>query len=89
MVDAGKRAEIQASQRALAEKILAGEDKMPVLSEEGGHKVQLEWQDNCPVLINSLEVDGVMVEDFKAYCYDYMERIKKIVPDNATFTAMP
>merc|ERR1712127_195867 len=89
MVDAGKRAEIQASQRALAEKILAGSGKMPVMSETEAHKVQLEWQDDCPVLVNSLEVDGVMVEDFKAYCHDYMERIKKIAPSNATYTALP
>lgn len=89
MVDAGKRAEIQASQRALAEKILASSENMKVMEETENQKVQLEWQDDCPVLVNSLEVDGVMVEDFKAYCHDYMERIKKIAPSNATYTMLP
>lgn len=89
MVDAGKRAEIQASQRALAEKILASSENMKIMEETENQKVQLEWQDDCPVLVNSLEVDGVMVEDFKAYCHDYMERIKKIAPSNATYTMLP
>ena len=88
MVDAGKRAEIQAELHKTADEILAAADSMPIYEEEDWYKVQLEWQNECPVIVNKLSIDGVFVADYEAYCKDWLNNIKKIAPANASYEAM-
>ena len=40
-------------------------------------------------MINSLSVDDVFVEDYRKFCANYLENVKKIAPPQATYEALP
>ena len=88
MVDAGKRTEIMNSCIALAEGIIAKGDGMKVEEQTDNYKTQLEWQEGCPVLINTVSVDGVMVDEFKEFTANWLTNVQRLAPSNAAYTGL-
>ncbi len=75
MVDAGHRAVIQAELEKLVAETLAGADNMKVYDSKPQQTVQLEWINGNPVMVNTVSVDGVFVEDYKKFTADYFANI--------------
>ena len=49
----------------------------------------MEYVGENPVMINSLSVDDVFVDDYRKFCANYLENVKKIAPPQATYEALP
>ena len=84
MVDAGRTA-IRDKCIEKAQSIIANGEGMKEIENGDWYRVQLEWQDDCPVIINKLSVDGVFVEDYKKWCADWLGNIQPIKPSQVTF----
>ena len=89
MVEAVKRVEIAAEIEALALSTIEKADSMKVVEQTDDQTVQLEWIGENPVLVNSLSVDGILVEDYRKWCADYLTNIVKIAPPNSEYTGLP
>ena len=69
----------------VAQDILANSDSMAEHENGDWYKVQLEWQDDCPVIVNKLSVDGVFVDDYKKWCAAWLDNIRPIAPSASKF----
>lgn len=88
MVDAGTRSEILKEVEAIAQKIFDGADSMKIVSQTDTQTVQIEWQNDSPVMHNTLSVDGVFVADYKAFTENYMENIIPIAGSKAQYVKL-
>ena len=61
---------------------------MKEVEAEDWFRVQLEWQDECPTIVNKVSAEGVNVEDFKKWCVNWRENMLPLVPDNCKFEDM-
>ena len=88
MVEAGTRAEILKELEAIAQKIFDNADSMPVVSQTDTQTVQIQWQNDSPVMHNTLSVDGVFVADYRAFTENYMENIIPIAGGKAEYVKL-
>ena len=88
MVDSGKRAEMMEAFIAQAQEVLNGSDSMPVHEQGDDFKTQLEFKGDSPVMVNKINCDGLMVDDWKKATADWLNLMIKLAPSNAKFTDM-
>ena len=46
----------------------------------------MEWVDGEPIIINSIQVDGLMVADYKKFFDNYLANVSRLAPPNSTYT---
>lgn len=86
MVDADARNKQFEECIALAKQIVENKDKMKMYEEKDWYQVRLEWQEGKPVVVSTLTVDGVMVDDYRNFTANYLENVKRLAPSNASFS---
>lgn len=87
MVDASRTA-IRDQCIQKAQDIVANGEGMKEYESADWYRVQLEWQDDCPVILNKISAEGVFVEDYKKWCANWLENITPIAPSQVKFEDM-
>lgn len=89
MVDSAARDVIENELFALAQSTFEKADSMKIIEQTDVQTVQLEWINENPVLVNSLSVDGLFVDDYRAFTANYLDNVKVITAANASYTQLP